>query len=494
MDKSKARILLTAAVLVVSFGFFIGSNCKPAGTTGSSTTTTVRDTTPPSVSSVSPTNGATGVETNVTISAVFSEAIDSTTLTITLKAGSTTVTGSISYDSAAKKGTLTPSAALAFSTVYTATVVKGLKDTQGNATTSDYTWTFTTKSSPIPQFPLTAGMRWLYSAVTRYSVWVGWNPPSVEEFDGQRAVYVLDNTGLQGGKACFRILFAQIPGLKGVFTAEIKYLIQDGAGLQLWSGSSWKTILSPTSAEFENNALFLSFGPQFARKSKISKENVTVTAGTYNSATKISCEFNNLSGQYNTEDVDEKEYEYYADGVGAVKATWNYSYDNNDPQAADVGATGTVILLNANTGPIPTLTQEVEPNDNWTQVSPFAGIANVVVGKVKADDTGQIINDSNVEKTKLGSQIIHDWYAFTLTETRSTAINLTYNGKNVNDDVDLYLFLKASSSALTFKYKSTQTPGKDEEISSRLPAGTYYIGIQGWDTPGGSNEYYLSIR
>ncbi len=488
MKYRSVRVVLAVAVMAVSCGLFIGSDC--GGSSSSNTTTTVKDTTPSSVSSVSPANGATNVETNVIISAVLSETIDSTTLTITLKAGATSVSGTVSYDSSTKKGTFTPASALNYSTTYTATVASGLKDNQGNAMASDYTWTFKTKATTIPSFPLIAGQRWFYGAKTSSSVWVGWNPPSIEEFEGSWAVYVLDNTGRKGGKDCSRLLFARIPDVTGVFSVEIKYLLQNTDGLQIWSGNDWLTILSPFSMEFSSNGLLLSKMPGFA-DSKISTGSVTVPAGTYNTTT-IACQYKTQYSQYNEYDVDENEFEYYADGVGAVKANWNYSYDDNDPQGADVSKTGEVTLKNVNTGPIPTLTQETEPNDTWTSVNPFAALANVVIGNTEDDDSGQVINDANVELTKKGTQTIHDWYAFTLTSSQTVNIALTY--PVTSDDLDLYLFQKASSSSLTFKAKSTQQKGDDELISLRLQAGTYYVGIQAWDTTGGRTDYYLNIR
>jgi hypothetical protein len=482
MKQGNSRVVFAIIAIAASFGFFIGGDCG--------TSTPAKDTTPPSVSSVSPTNGATNIEISVIISAVFSEAIDSATLTITLKEGGSSVSGTVGYDSSAKKGTLTPASALKYSTTYTVTVAAGLKDTKGNAMASDYTWTFKTKAIALPSLPLTAGQRWFYTAKTSDSVWVGWNPPSVEEFEGSWAVYYLDGTGRKGGKDCSRLLLARIPDVKGVFSAEIKYILQNSEGLKIWNGNEWLTILSPYSTEFNSNGLLLSKMPSFA-DSKLSTGSVTVPAGTYN-AMIVACQYQTQYSQYNTYDVDEDEFEYYADGVGAVKANWNYSYDDNDPQGGDVAQTGEVTLKNVNTGPIPTLSLETEPNDNWTTVNPFAVLANVVFGNTKDDDTGQVINDANVDSTKRGTQTIHDWYAFTLTSNQTVNIALTFAVSN--DDLDLYLFQKASSSSLTFKAKSTMEPGNDELISLRLLAGTYYIGIQAWDTTGGRTDYYLNIR
>ena len=108
------------------------------------------DTTAPTVSSVTPANGATGVSRSTSVTATFSEAMDPATLTnstVTLKAGTTTVTATVSYDAASKKVTLKPSSSLSYQTKYTATVkggTSGAKDQAGNPLAADKVWTFTT--------------------------------------------------------------------------------------------------------------------------------------------------------------------------------------------------------------------------------------------------------------------------------------------------------------------------------------------------------------
>lgn len=95
-------------------------------------TTAAVDITPPTVSTVSPVNGATGVSTNATVTASFSEAINASTVTGTtfqLKNGANVIAASVNASS--NQITLTPSAALAGSTVYTVTIkggASGVKD------------------------------------------------------------------------------------------------------------------------------------------------------------------------------------------------------------------------------------------------------------------------------------------------------------------------------------------------------------------------------
>ncbi len=118
------------------------------GATSVVLTVTSSDTTPPTVSSTSPVNSDTNVPITSNISATFSEAMDASTIngsTFTVSGG---VTGTINYDAITHTATLTPSANLAYSTIYTATITAGVKDVAGNNMAAAYTWTFTTAAAP----------------------------------------------------------------------------------------------------------------------------------------------------------------------------------------------------------------------------------------------------------------------------------------------------------------------------------------------------------
>ena len=114
------------------------------------------DTTPPTVTATSPPSGATGVSGTTTVTATFSEAIDASTVnanTFELRdAASTLIAATVTYDAPTRVATLTPSAALAASATYTATVKGGatdprVKDPAGNALAANQTWSFTTAVS-----------------------------------------------------------------------------------------------------------------------------------------------------------------------------------------------------------------------------------------------------------------------------------------------------------------------------------------------------------
>ena len=131
------------------------------------------DTTAPTVATVAPARGATNVAPTANVTASFSEPVNPATVnanTVVLRnPQGAVVPASVTYDAGAQAATLDPSASLADSTAYTATIkggASGVKDNAGNALASDDTWTFTTRapsqsgcpcsiwpSSAVPQKP-----------------------------------------------------------------------------------------------------------------------------------------------------------------------------------------------------------------------------------------------------------------------------------------------------------------------------------------------------
>ena len=113
------------------------------------------DTRPPQVVSVAPDDGAESIDPRDPVVATFNEAIDPATVdgsTFALRddAGNV-VPAEVAYSAVARAATLTPSASLAYSSTYTATVRgggSGIADTAGNRLAADRTWSFTTAARP----------------------------------------------------------------------------------------------------------------------------------------------------------------------------------------------------------------------------------------------------------------------------------------------------------------------------------------------------------
>ena len=120
-------------------------------------TGTAVDTTPPTVTLVSPANLAVNVPTNTNVSAVFSEALDPltiTTATFTLQqTANEFFNGTVTYTGG--NAIFVPAIGLSPGGNYTARIkggAGGVKDLAGNAMASDFVWTFATAASVTPAF------------------------------------------------------------------------------------------------------------------------------------------------------------------------------------------------------------------------------------------------------------------------------------------------------------------------------------------------------
>jgi hypothetical protein len=113
------------------------------------TTADPPDTTPPTVASKTPPDGATGVSPGTAVTATFSEPVLASSVggtTFRLSEGGNPVGGTVSL--AGNTATFTPSQALEPSTLYTARVTTGVEDPAGNNLAADVVWTFTTAAAP----------------------------------------------------------------------------------------------------------------------------------------------------------------------------------------------------------------------------------------------------------------------------------------------------------------------------------------------------------
>jgi glucose/arabinose dehydrogenase len=116
------------------------------------TCTNTGDITPPTVTAVGPAAGSTAVAVNANVTGTFSEtmsppALNTATVMLVRQGTATPVAATVSYSAATNTVTLDPSADLAGSTVYTATIkggAAGAKDVAGNALLANRVWAFTT--------------------------------------------------------------------------------------------------------------------------------------------------------------------------------------------------------------------------------------------------------------------------------------------------------------------------------------------------------------
>ena len=110
--------------------------------------TITSDTTPPTISSVSPQDLATDVPPDTHVTAAFSKdmnraTINDKTFKLLDLAAFTPIVGSVDYNVPDRVATFTPSRALENGKTYGATVTAGVKDQAGNALAEDRAWHFT---------------------------------------------------------------------------------------------------------------------------------------------------------------------------------------------------------------------------------------------------------------------------------------------------------------------------------------------------------------
>jgi hypothetical protein len=106
-----------------------------------------QDTTPPTVTSAAPVNGASGVSLSGSVSVNFSEPLDSSTVNssnVQLLNGASNVAVTVSYVSGTNTIKLTPTSNLSPTTTYTVSISTGVKDANGVGLASTYTTSFTT--------------------------------------------------------------------------------------------------------------------------------------------------------------------------------------------------------------------------------------------------------------------------------------------------------------------------------------------------------------
>jgi hypothetical protein len=108
--------------------------------------------TQPTVTATVPANGATGVPANQVLTATFSKAMNAATINATnflLKGpGGAAVAGTVTYNATGSVASFTPSVALTYNAVYTATITTGATDSTGDPLAANYSWSFTTAVQP----------------------------------------------------------------------------------------------------------------------------------------------------------------------------------------------------------------------------------------------------------------------------------------------------------------------------------------------------------
>jgi hypothetical protein len=212
--------------------------------------------TPPrTVTAAVPVNGAASVPISQALSATFSEAmspgtLDAATFTVT-GPGGVAVPRAVAYSGGA--ATFTPTANLAYSTSYTATITTGAEDLAGTGLASNYVWSFTTVSpalaviSTVPVDTATGvPVTQMLSATFNEPMNCAAFPAAAFTVTGPGATPVAGTIGCSGAVATFTP--AADLATNTLFTATITTAAQDTAGKSLAGNYVWtfRTVPAPT--------------------------------------------------------------------------------------------------------------------------------------------------------------------------------------------------------------------------------------------------------
>jgi hypothetical protein len=109
--------------------------------------------------------------------------LSTASFTLRPTAGSTTVTGTVNVSGAT--ATFTPTASLAGSTQYTATITTAAKDAAGNALATNFTWSFTTTQATPNGTAILAWDAVTVANLSGYRVYYGTAPGTYIQAFGQ---------------------------------------------------------------------------------------------------------------------------------------------------------------------------------------------------------------------------------------------------------------------------------------------------------------------
>jgi len=201
--------------------------------------------TPPTVISTIPNNAAPAVAVNTAVSATFSEAMNATTInaaTFTLTGpGATPVAGTATY--AGTTASFTPTAILATSTLYMATITTGAKDPTGAALAANFVWTFTTAAPPtvVSTIPVNAATAVPVNTAISATFSEAMNPATITAttftLAGPGATSIGGMVSYSGSTATFTPSTDLATGV--LFTATITTGAKDPAGVGLTANYVW---------------------------------------------------------------------------------------------------------------------------------------------------------------------------------------------------------------------------------------------------------------
>ena len=511
MFTSRTRIEITAFLMLSCLAFAgCGDDDKNA--------VDPIDLTPPHVVAVSPAPGAVDVDINTSLVVTFSEDIDLDTIseeTFRLyPAGEPALQVLKNAPAGSLELEYTPNEPLIYETVYTAEVDSSLADAAGNTLTADYSWTFTTEDEPKApvEFPLAQGNAWLYESESSATVWSA-SGVSTSSFEGLRVLFLESPATYEGEDGWLRrsYILDQTLTTESALKTDFFYLAGDYYGLyRARPGSDsgqWMNVIRFLELEFNDSSFLIAGGPAHSDGTTLGTASVTVPAGTFD-ALRIEHDYSS-TGAYAPEDIFETRREYFADGVGMVAATWDYSFDDNDPSGIDITTQGSADLLEPMNGPsLPYLSPEFEPNNApGHALSQSLAEWSIVSGEIHITDSGTVVTDDDIECLYAqcvladidGVHMLEDWYRVDVETAGQYRLDLVYDYYNSDNDtwndLDLYFFREFIDGSLGYIARADASVNVPEwMILLHLEVGTYYVAVQAWNTPSQSVGYTLAMR
>ncbi|HET9948504.1 MAG TPA: PPC domain-containing protein [Longimicrobiales bacterium] len=349
---------------------------------------------------------------------------------------------------------------------------------------------------PVAEVPFAAGKTWTYE--TEWIRTLG--GVQTTRFEGRTTLHVEGPLRWQGRDA-WSVARYDVATAQGSqpFAASASILSQTEDGLDIWvpgaSGGEWRRILSRTERTFEGNHLLLA-GDPIGTTTELVASSTTVPAGSWETVlARVRLEQSDPA----LDAVVEQREEYYADGVGPVRATWSLDFDDRDSGASDVVEHGSMVLIAIDADPSPAVVAEKETNDGGTpELAQAMDVPVIVSGRAGTADPGQVVDVDEVHANADGVRRLQDWYRFVWTEEGFFRLDLVHEegvGPEPHD-LDVYLFREEAGGSLTYVDDSSNPGPQAEAIvpALPLPAGTYYVAVQAWNTVGGDAAYWFSIR
>jgi len=210
----------------------------------------------PAVVSTIPKNGAVNVPIDQVISATFNEVVNSATITgstFTVTAPDGAVAGKLAYSGVT--ATFTPTAVLAYSTVYTATITTGVMDVPGTPLATNYVWTFTTITPPpmvISTVPMNAATGVPIAQILSATFNEAMNCTTLASPATTFMVTGPGATAVSGTVSCAGAIATFTPtadlAFNTVYTATVTTAAKDPAGTPLGANYVWlfRTLPAPT--------------------------------------------------------------------------------------------------------------------------------------------------------------------------------------------------------------------------------------------------------